>query len=354
MPGPFEPPLQAALLMPAWLGDAVMATALIEPLAELTANPIQIWCRPAHKSLLASHPAVGEVLEYDPKGRHRGAGGLRSFRRDIAAAQLSPDAVWILPDSFSAALAARASGVRRRVGRSGQGRRFLISDPIPDLPRRQRHWVEEQEPLLGPLADEQWLARRRPLLPRVEIETEALARLDERLSGHGVALDEACVFVAGATYGPAKRWRGFEGLAKLLPSVLTPILVGDTSEGGYLGELAEAIRAAGRVCLDFSGQLDLPELAALLSRARFTVSNDTGPMHLAAAVGGRVFGLFLSTDPVWTAPRGPRVRSMRADIDCSPCFERSCPLPEMLCQDRIEPWVLHGALADWLQIEIRR
>lgn len=345
MSAALEPPFRAALLMPSWLGDSVMASALIRPLAELSGGQLQLWCRPGQAALFAAHGEVGDILAFDPKGRHRGPLGLLRLRRELRAGAFRPDAIWILPDSFSAALAARSAGVPRRIGRASEGRGALLTDRLPAGRDRGRHWIDEQSDLLA-LWREPENADGAEWAPELPVSAEADGALLGRLAALDLAAEATCTIVPGATYGPAKRWPGFADFLRLLPKSLTPVIVGSPAERELCQELEAAV-GAGR-CVNLCGALDLAELAALLARTRFTVSNDTGPMHLAAAVGGRVLGLFLSTDPAWTAPRGVQVRWLAADVDCRPCFERSCPLPEMICAPRIDAWALRGTLADWL------
>jgi heptosyltransferase II len=347
MPGPPDPaaPFRAALMMPGWLGDCVMASALIDPLAERSGGPIQLWCRPAHRELFEGDPAIGEVLVYDPKGEHRGLGGLARWRKRCRAAEMSPEYLWIVPDSLSAALGARASGVKHRVGRVGQGRDLLLTERCPMPPRRFRHWIDEQAALLPPGGAEP----KAVLSPRIHLPEGAAASIATRLGEMSLHPDDLCVLVPGATYGPAKRWTGFADFVRLLPEGIMPVLVGSSEEGPLTGEIATEIREGGRDCLDLAGALGLGELGALMAAVRFVLSNDTGPMHLAAAVGARVLGLFLSTDPVWTAPRGARVRHLASDVVCRPCFDRRCSMTEMICAEGIDAWALRGALAEWLE-----
>jgi heptosyltransferase-2 len=342
-----EPPFHAALLAPTWLGDSVMSTALLAPLAALSGHPVQVWARPAFRTLFAGLASVSRVLPFDPKGRHRGWRGLRRWRRDVAAAGI-PEAVWILPESFSAALAARISGTPLRLGWAGQGRNWLLSH-APAFPgrRHQRHWIVEQAQLLPPPAraaeDQPALQPELPL--RANQRDAALALLAE------LDLEPArcCALVPGATYGPAKRWPGFSELAARLPAELTPLLIGGPGDRSVLDALGQSLRERGRVHHDLGGRLELMELAALLREVRFTVSNDTGPMHLAAAAGGRVLGLFASTSPAWTAPVGPAARVLSSHVPCSPCLERHCPLREMICMDALGVERVLDALGDWIR-----
>lgn len=340
-----KPPFTAALLMPAWLGDCAMASALIAPLAALSGAPVQLWCRRAQRVLFLADPAVGEVLDYDPRGAHRGLAGLERFRAAARESRLRPAALWLVPDSFSSALAGVASGVRRRIGYGGQGRDLLLTQRLALPPKRERHWLEERGGLLAP-----FLAAAAPAWqPRLTLAPAAAQRLHARLAAAGVAAERCVVLVPGATYGPTKRWPAFAALGAALPSEWTLLVVGAPEERALCAELARSLAGAGRRVLDLSGSLDLGELAALLGAARCTVSGDTGPMHLAAAVGGRVLGLFLSTSPEWTAPLGPAARWLAAAVPCRPCFARRCPLPDQHCATAITPAAVQAAIADWLE-----
>jgi len=339
-----EPPFAAALLMPAWLGDCALASALIPSVAALSGAPIQLWCRPAQRALFACDPDVGEVLAYDPRREHRGLAGLWRLRRAVQRSRLRPAALWILPDSLSSALAGAVSGVRLRIGYSGQGRTALLSRRLGPPPRREGHWLEERARLLAP-----FLPSGPPdLQPRLHLDPAAAARLAAKLAARELDAARCVVLVPGATYGPTKRWPGFAALGAALPAGLPLLVVGSAAERPLAAALATALAAQGRAALDLCGALDLGELAALLAQARCTVSGDTGPMHLAAAVGGRVLGLFLSTSPEWTAPRGPQARWLVADLACRPCFARACPLPVQRCGEAIAAQTVRAAIADWL------
>ncbi len=342
-----EPPFAAALMMPAWLGDAVMASALLAPLAALSGGPVQLWCRPTQRALFAGQPQVAEIVDYDPHGRHRGLAGLGRLRAELDQGARRPRALWLVPDSFSAALAARAAGVPARIGFRGQGRDLLLSHRLPGPVDRRRHWIEARAGLLTPFMAEpvpHWQ-------PQLRVAPAAAARVEARLAVAGVEAGRSIVLVPGATFGPAKRWPGFAALGPLLPPDFALLIAGVPAERALCAQLAAALAGRGRQVVDLCGALALDELAALLGLARCTVSNDTGPMHLAAAVGGRVLGLFQSTAPEWTAPRGAAARWLAAAVDCRPCFARSCPLPARICGEAIRAAAVRAAIADWLAPE---
>jgi len=341
-----EPPFRAALLAPTWLGDAVMSTALLPLAREISGRKVQVWARPGHRALFETHPAVASVLDYDPKGEHARLRGLVRWRRRLRGLPDPPDLVWLIPDSFSAALGAWFGGVRCRVGRRGQGRDWLLTRRLKLSGGRERHWIEQQAELTASAAPRGMAPA--DLVPRIEVGDDAAAAAAEILAERGLAPDDCCAFVAGATYGPAKRWPHFAELAECLPPSLTVLLVGTSADKPVLSPLGESLARVGRSFHDLSERMDLPTLAALLRALRFTVANDTGPMHLAAASGGRVLGLFASTSPAWTAPRGPQARFLTAGTDCSPCFRRDCPLPDTVCMAELGAERVLSALADWL------
>ena len=341
-----DPPYRAALLAPSWLGDSVMATALLPELASLSGSQVEVWARPAYAELFAAHPSVGRVLSYEPKGRHAGLRGLLRWRSEVAAAPGRPDLALLVPDSISAALAARAAAARHRRGRDGEGRSLLLTSRLRRGRDRGRHWIDQQSDLLT-LAGWQGGGR---LSPSVEIPAAAERVAAAKLGELGLEARNTCAFIAGATYGRAKRWTGYAALARLLPPDMKILLPGAAGDREEIADLTEEIGAGRAVPLVSS--LGLLELAALLRSLRFTVSNDTGPMHLAAAAGARVLGLFASTSPAWTAPRGRECMTLAADdLDCSPCFERSCRYGHYDCMGRIGAERVHAALRGWLEAE---
>jgi heptosyltransferase-2 len=198
---------------------------------------------------------------------------------------------------------------------------------------RVRSWAERSEHL----ADE-WLALAEDdgRLPRGEAKpryalgprgAEGLARLRELRPGFP-AEGQYVALAPGALYGATKRWpaASFVALARHLRDQRgwSAVIVGGGSpaEVQLAGEVASACDGVST-----AGATDLPTLAALLAGAAAFVGNDSGPMHLAAALGVATLGVFGSTSPAWTGPRGPRAATCGPfPVDCSPCFARSCPI----------------------------
>ena len=339
-----EPPFRAALMLPRWLGDAVMGSALIEPLAAFSGAAVEIWGPAAYAELFVAGGDIAGFRVYEGHGIHRGLRGLRRFRREFSGPR--PEVLWILPDSFSSALAARFAGIRLRVGRAAQGRSFLLSHALRGMSRdRSRHWSLEKGELLTAFSDAAILADPKPGLSLFD----PLPDFEQWMKKEGISPNNYVIYAPGALFGPGKRWSGFAEFSSTIPESLEILLVGAEADREQIESLQSELRGVGRQARSYIGKLPLSRLARLFASARFTLSNDSGAMHLAAAAGGKVLGLFLSTDPVWTAPLGPKARVLAAEVDCRPCFLPQCPLTRMKCQDSLFPRRVREVLADWIE-----
>lgn len=315
-----------AFRAPNWLGDAVMSTVVVPALERAhPAATIEVLAPRGLGDVFARHPHVDGVVEFDR------AGEVDALRRG------GYDRVLVAPASFGAAWRAWRSGIPHRSGVAGFGRGALLTKRMASGEwSRSRHQVENDRALaaLEGLAlpddapfvalDESWVR-----------EARALWAIGE---GPRVAL------VPGATYGPAKRWfpeRYASLAAALLDRGVRVALVGGERDRDVIDRVREKSPAA---VLDLAGQTRVGVLGALLGSASLVVSNDTGPMHLAAAVGTPVLALFGSTSPVWTRPFGEGHRVLEGRVPCAPCFQRTCPIG-LLCFERIEAVdVLRAAL----------
>ncbi len=144
------------------------------------------------------------------------------------------------------------------------------------------------------------------------------------------------IFCPGAEYGPAKRWptEHFATLARrLIDSGYTVWLIGSPNDRVAADPLAAQVPEIRNAC----GRTDLGTAIDLLATARVVVSNDSGLMHAAAAVGVPLVGLFGSSSPEYTPPLSPLARVARIDIVCSPCFQRECPLGHFKCMRDLSP-----------------
>lgn len=244
-----------------------------------------------------------------------------SFARDALAARRGQfDQVWLLPNSYRAALCAFASGAPRRIGYATEGRGWLLTGALP-APPGTIHQLRDYDALLAQNGIAPDLDA-----PRLPISDAARDRAAAALSAAGLASGTPFVALCpGSAFAQTKRWPAerFAGLADALADrgLTSAILVGPGEE-----ELGARVAAAARTRPAALGaDLDPVELAAAISFARAAVTNDSGPMHLAGAVGTPVAAFFGPTDPGRTGPSGSPSRVLDRYVFCSPCFKTECP-----------------------------
>lgn len=338
-----EAPRQAArvlLRLPSWLGDVVMAAPAVAaiaralPGAHVTAQVVAPFV-PLARLLPGVHAA-------EPAPVVRGLRSALSAGRALRARGF--DLAVVMPRGVRAALAPRLARIPVRVGFGGPGRRLLVTHAVAGWRAlRSRHRTAFYGALALPFGEA-------PLAPlALSAPAEALAQADALLTRLGHRAGEPLVALEpGARYGPAKCWppERFGELARgLLAAGVGVVAVGTAKTRDVEQQVAAAagpglLRAAGRTD-------DLLALIGLLARADLLVTNDTGPMHLGAALGTPLVALFGATDPVVSGPLGPGPRRVvREPEPCSPCFLRDCPIPGHPCLTKIgAPRVLREAFA---------
>ncbi|MDP3137709.1 MAG: lipopolysaccharide heptosyltransferase II, partial [Burkholderiaceae bacterium] len=241
------------------------------------------------------------------------------------------DAAYVLPNSLKSALLPFLASIPRRIGYLGEARIGLLTHRLKNPGKGARLPMVA---FYSALSGEPGVEQDQPAL-RVEA-----AQIDAALGAQGLQRGGYVVFAPGAEYGPAKRWptSHFAELARELPG--TPaaqvVLLGSAKESALCAEIAQA--APGR-CLDLSGKTTLDEALCLIAGAAAMVSNDSGLMHVAAALGVRQVAIFGSSSPRHTPPLNAQARVIwlkddaqyQPPLDCAPCFERECPLGHTRC-----------------------
>ena len=311
---------------PAWIGDMVMAQSLYKLL--LSRDPglrIDVIAPPWSKPILDRMPEVNRAIELDVVHGEAALGTRwklgrrlrgRGYRRAI-----------VLPRSLKAALVPFFAGAPVRTGYRGEWRFALINDARPFDPARLDQTVKRFI-VLGMPKDEDEL----PLPPEPSLRTdrENLRSAVQRL---GLTPTAATVAIMpGAEYGPAKRWPAdrFGALAARLAGAGSQVwLLGSESER----KLGEAVRVASDHddVINLCGRTTLADAVDLLGAAAVAVTNDSGLMHVAAAVDTHVISLYGSTTPLFTPPLTGRADILYRHLDCSPCFRRECPLGHFKC-----------------------
>ena len=311
---------------PAWVGDMVMAQSLYKLL--LSRNPaarIDVIAPPWSKPILDRMPEVDRAIELDVAHGETAFGTRRKLGRRLRDRGYGQAIV--LSRSLKAALVPFFAAVPVRTGYRGEWRFALINDMRPFDSGRLDQTVKRFI-ALGLARDEDEL----PLPPQPSLRTDAenLRSVVRRL---GLTLTTPSVaFMPGAEYGPAKRWPAerFGALAGQLVDDGSQVWILGSAKERRLGEVVRMAADRDEV-INLCGRTSLADAVDLLGAARVAVTNDSGLMHVAAAVDTHVISLYGSTTPRFTPPLTDRADILYRNLDCSPCFRRECPLGHFDC-----------------------
>lgn len=315
-------PARILCVAPHWVGDSLFFLPAVDALKRRFPQAgIDALAKAGIAALLKDSGRFEAVHSLPP-----GAGRWQRFRAHWALRQRAYDLAVVFPDSFSSALAARLSGAKVRVGRSGEGRDWLLSwGRVLPPRRREAHVVEEYLDLARACGAEAGPAERQPVLAPPPSGVEERQRLF-REQGLGAGL--LVGLCPTSAYGPAKQWPGphWVELAKRLSALRYQVAF--FCAPSEMEAVAPLAREAGGLPLLAPS---LPGLAACLASCEAVIANDSGPLHLAAAVGSRCLGLYGPVDPKWSAPITPRGDVLYRALDCSPCHAKVCPLGHHDC-----------------------
>jgi len=329
------------IIGPAWVGDMVLAQSLYKLLKRREPTPQLDVLAPAWTAPLLAHmPEVDRAVALP--FRH---GALMMSERIRIGRRLRAegyDQAIVLPRSLKAAIVPFVARVPRRTGFRGEWRYGLLNDIRPLDPAKLPRMVDRYV-VLGVAPGEQPPAELP--LPRLVVRPPdvdaALARL-----GIPRPAQPVLGLCPGAEYGPAKRWP-VEYFAEIARKHLTRggqvWLYGSERDAPVTAEIN---RLTDRACLDLAGRTTLGEAIDLLSLAAAVVSNDSGLMHVAAALDRPLVGIYGSSTPAYTPPLGARAQVTYLGLSCSPCFERECPLGHLRCLYDIAPAHVAAALRE--------
>lgn len=331
-------PMNILVVGPSWVGDTVLSQPLLRLLAQRHPDAqIDYLAPPWTLPLLARMPEVRRGIA-NPFGH--GAlqlGARRRLGRELRATGY--ELAVVLPNSWKSALIPWFAGIPLRRGFRGEARWGLLNDlrqldgaALPQMAQRFAALALPQgAPLPAPL-------------PHPVLQSSASQRTN-LLSRLGLAAARPAVaFCPGAEYGPAKRWpeKHFAALARLLATRgLDVWLVGSPKDHAVAETIAQD---SGGACVNLCGKTDIAEAADLLAAARMIVTNDSGLMHVAAAVGRPVVALYGSSSPQFTPPLSVEARILTLGLECSPCFERNCPLGHLKCLNDLAPERVFNAI----------
>ena len=327
------------IVLPNWIGDAVMSVPAISQIRErFPSDRITIIGLPHISELFYESPYVDEIRVYKKDSPFS--------KRGLAAAGLSLrsekfDMALLLPNSFRSALLVRLAGIPLRCGYNRDGRGFLLTMPVQlTLQIKRLHQVEYYLHLVRSI--EQVLGTELNSVPNrmgklLFLSQKEIQQAKETLDKNHITPDDLLIGInPGAAYGPSKRWypeRFSQVAAALVKKYHAKIIIfGGPGERDIAEEI---IRASGPSLLNMAGQTTIRGLMALLSQCRLLITGDSGPMHIAAALGVPVVAIFGSTDPALTTPIGTGHVVIRKNVPCSPCFRRECPT-DLECMDLIQ------------------
>lgn len=316
-----------------WLGDCLMTLPAASQLAGMLppACGLFVLAPAGLAEVWRASPWVSAVVPM--AGSRVSADEIAQVRR------LAPGIAMVFPNSFGAALDVWRCGIPWRIGRRGRCRSLLLNHRLPEWKRGEGvgecHQLSYYLELASSLGD----VSQDSVCPPLQVSTAAAHRLGLTATGRWLAI------APGAAFGPAKQWPA-EHFAEVTRLWLQD--GGQVVAVGTARDQADADRILqGRPgTLNLAGRTGLPELMSVLAAAAAVLANDSGAMHLAAALGRPGIALFGSTDPVATGPLGGRWKLLVSDVPCRPCFQRHCPLAgaaQYQCLRRLTPEMVWAA-----------
>jgi heptosyltransferase II len=333
-----------------WVGDAIMALPALRAMrARFPDVGITIVARPYVADIYQDQQICNQLIIYDPRGVHSGFSGRERLAAELRRQRF--DVALLLQNAFDAAWLAWRASIPERIGYARDGRSLLLTKAVPipkpgEIPAHEKFYYLELLRRAGwvdSLAEESLIA--------MNVPEEKRRRAAEFLLESGARPNALRVAIgAGASYGSAKCWspQRFAEVANRLQSQSDAeiILFGTATEAAVSNAIAADMR---RRPIDLTGKTAIADLSALLSQCHLFIGNDSGAMHVAAAVGLPVVVVFGPTDPLGTAPVTPHCSIVQEKPYCSPCFLRRCPTDHR-CMMKVTPDMVEAAVKPWLSL----
>jgi heptosyltransferase-2 len=324
-----------------WIGDAVMTTPAISVIRERFPNArITILANEMVSELFRHHPGINEIITFHRKCEHRGVAGRIRLASELR--KRSFDLAILLPNSFDSALVPWLAGIPQRIGKCSDGRTLLLNGRyhVPQPPPGDH----EVQYYLRLLAFFGITGTATPLQLCITQEEEHAATA--LLAEHGITATDTIIGInPGASYGSAKRWypeRFAEVAARLSDEWATRVVIfGGPGETAIAGEIEQRLNGTA---LNLAGKTSVRGLMALIKHCNFFVTNDSGPMHIAAAFKVPLVAIFGSTDHTGTSPYNDTSLVIRHDVECAPCKLRECPTDHRCMTGVSAEAVVQGAL----------
>lgn len=332
------------LRMPNWLGDAVMAAPLIEVLRRKYPDAhLTLWGLPAVVQLFANDPRVDTCLTLQ---KEKGWRRYNPWRADLCfLREQRYDLAYVLPNSFSSAWELFCTRAKKRVGYHHDARGFLLN-AAQNHPKNKKtqHLVLTYLELVRDLEVD-----TETLKPQLFVPSNASSYMDAFRQEHQLEGLQLLGVNPCAAYGPAKCWLP-ERFAKVSTRLLEEkkdlaiVFSGDPASSDLVEQIVDQIPETLRSrVVNTAGKTNLEQLLILIEASEAFLTNDSGPMHIAAALNKPTIALFGSTDATVTGPYSPRALVLQKKVDCSPCFLRNCPI-DFRCMKRLEEEEVYAAV----------
>jgi heptosyltransferase-2 len=279
-------------------------------------SEIAVVASPAVAELLSPHPLCDRVIVFDKKGLHRGMLGLFSFSKQLREERF--DLAILFQNAVEAAMMAFLAKIPQRMGYRTDGRSALLTRGVPlGVANRLLHHTDYYLSML-----EYYGIRGGRARLRLECTPRERVWARQMLSAHRLWIG----INPGAAYGSAKRWfpDRFAAVANTLARDLDAgiLITGGPGETDIARDIETSVQGS---CLNLAGTTTVRQMMAVISQCGLFVTNDSGPMHVAAAFGIPIVALFGPTNPSTTSPLSDTVRIVRKTMACTPCLKRHCP-----------------------------
>ncbi len=301
-----------------WIGDSVMSLPALEqlkmafPEAHITVL-LRAWVKPIYEA----HPAVDQIIVYEKEDGLKRIYQLTKIIKRLKKEGF--DTAVLFQNAFEAALIGFFSGARLRVGLDSDMRRLFLTHPVK---RKKQHHIKNYLDIVSALG-----VKTEEKAPVLYLKESHILEADNLLKDLGIDKRQFLVgFSPGAAYGSAKRWPA-DSFAQIAKKAIKSwnakiLLFGSKKETDICRQIQQKV---GKDVIDLCGKLELGTAMGVIRRCDMFLSNDSGLMHVASALGIPTIGIFGSTDPELTGPKGSFSYTIKSNISCSPCFKRECP-----------------------------
>ena len=321
------------IIAPAWVGDLVMSQTLLKLLQQKFQGnlAIDIFANKFLHPILLRMPEVTNIME-NPF-QHKSLQLIQRIKLSFHLRKNKYDEVIVLPNSLKSALTPFFAVIKKRTGFIGESRYILLNN------------YYKLDKIYLPLMVDRFCALGND---GIKVENISFPRLQVNMENQNLLLnkfnlsqDKALIaFCPAAEYGPAKRWppEYFARLADLIPEDKYQILILGSKKDLALSN--EIIGKTHKKIINCCGETNLADAVDILAMAKYTVTNDSGLMHIACAVNSKVLAIYGSTSTNFTPPLNSTAEIIKIDLECSPCFQRTCKFGHYNCLKQISPAML--------------